>query len=177
MSIPSQAKIFFSVLLLVALVAIVPKILAVEAESQSRRIGAFSFQERLDEFTDEDRSLIYSYDENNDNSLDWRCMEDGLNVVVDFETYYTGDEDEDILVRYRFDDKPASEHEYWRLLNNNEAAYIRMNQVTTFTRAALASGEVLMELVDPADDETLRFRIPLNGLREALDQLPCSRRF
>ena len=175
MSIPSQAKIFFSSLVLVALVAIVPKILAVEAESQSR-IGAFSFQERVDEFTDEDRSLIYSYDENNDNSLDWRCMEDGLNVVVDFETYYTGDEDEDILVRYRFDDKPASDYDYWRLLNNNEAAYIRMNQVATFTRAALASGEVLMELVDPADDETLRFRIPLNGLGEALDQLPCTPR-
>ena len=175
MSIPSQTKTFFSILLLVALVAIVPKILTAEAGSQSRsRIGAFYFLEQLDDFTDEDRSLIYSYDEDNDNSLDWRCMEDGLNVVVDFDTYYGGDEDDDILVRYRFDDQPATEHEYWRLLTDKEAAYIRMNQVATFTRTALASGEVLMELVDPTDDETLRFRVSLNGLREALSQLPCT---
>ena len=69
MSIPSQTKTFFSILLLVALVAIVPKILTAEAGSQSRsRIGAFYFQENIDEFTDEDRSLIYSYDENDDKS-------------------------------------------------------------------------------------------------------------
>ncbi len=177
MSIPSQAKTFFSILLLVALVAIVPKILTAEAGSQSRsRIGAFYFQENIDEFTDEDRSLIYSYDENDDKSLDWRCMEDGLNVVVDLDQHYAGDEDEDILVRYRFDDQPATEHDYWRLLNDKESAYIRMNQVAAFTRAALASGEVLMEAVDPADDETLSFRIPLNGLREALSRLPCTPR-
>ena len=64
--------------------------------------------------------------------------------------------------------------EYWRLLDSNETAYIRMNKVSAFTEAALASNEVLLEAVDPFDDETIRFRVSLNGLREALGKLTCA---
>jgi hypothetical protein len=168
MSIPNQTKILLSTLLLVASAVIVPQIKAAEV------IGAFTFLEKLDEFTDENRSIIYSFDEEGDKSLDWWCMSDGLNVIIDLNQYFGGDDDDDILVRYRFDDKPAVDFEYWRLLDSNETAYIRMNKVSAFTEAALASNEVLLEAADPFDDETIRFRVSLNGLREALGKLTCA---
>ena len=100
-------------------------------------------------------------------------MEDGLNVVLERGGIYLGDEDRDIQVRYRFAADVPSAWEWWRLLQNNELAYIRMEQVSGFTAAARSSRTVLVEAVDPSDGERRRSRFSLVGLSQALGHLSC----
>ena len=68
----------------------------------TQRIGDFTYYERLDDFDDTERSFIATNGEDG-GLLAWRCLSDGLNVVLNVETYYGGDDDDDIQVRYRFD--------------------------------------------------------------------------
>jgi hypothetical protein len=140
----------------------------------TQRIGDFVFVSGLDDFDDTDRSLIGTSGEDG-GVLTWRCMSDGLNVVLDVETYYGGDDDDDIQVRYRFDRDEASGYEYWRLFpGQNEVSYQRMNQVPGFTLRAELADSVIVEAVDPLDDESNRFTFGLDGFSEALNLLSCA---
>ena len=141
------------------------------------QIGAFRYVPNIDAFDDTDRSLIAVFADDPAEGLPmlyWACMSDGLNVVLNFDQYYGGDSDDDILVRYRFDRTPASDQEYWRLLNSDsDAAYIRMNRVSTFSEQALMASTVVMEATDPLDGESHRFTFSLDGLEAASRKLPC----
>ena len=146
--------------------------------AQDEKIGAFTYSHNLDDFTDEDRRLIITQDLGEDGLLSWRCMSDGLNILLHVGGYMGGDSDDDILVRYRFDKNDPSEFGYWRLLpGQNRIAYIRMNKVDEFTEDALNAAEVVMEAVDPLDSESRRFRMSLTGLNRAIERLPCAERF
>ena len=145
---------------------------------EETRIGEFYYVPNIDEFDDTDRGTIHVLaddpDEGREPMLYWACMRDGLNVVLYFDQYYAGDEDDDILVRYRFDQTPASDQEYWPLLNSDaEAAYIPMSRVSTFSMQALMASRVVMEATDPFDGESHRFRFSLDGLEAASRKLPC----
>jgi hypothetical protein len=141
---------------------------------ETQIVGDFIYRPALDDFDDTDRSLIATSGEDG-GLLAWRCLSDGLNVVLDVETYYGGDDDDDIQVRYRFDQNEASGYEYWRLFPaQNEISYQRMNQVPGFTAQARLADSVVVEAVDPLDDESNRFTFELDGFSEALNLLPCA---
>lgn len=138
------------------------------------KIGDFSYTANLDDFTDEDRSTIATADLDEKGLLAWGCKSDGLNVMIHVGSYMSGDRDDDIFVRYRFDQNPASEFSYWRLFpGQNEIAYIRMDKVDEFTDLAMTADEIIMEAVDPLDDESRRFRMGMTGFTEAINKLPC----
>ena len=49
--------------------------------AQTHEIGDFSYSEMKDEFDDSDRSMITTK-EMEGGSLHWRCMSDGLNIML-----------------------------------------------------------------------------------------------
>ena len=137
--------------------------------------GSFTFVENKDHFDDSDQSFIFTASESSTRgaALLWKCMSDGLNVVYMHGTYFGGDSDNDILVRYRIDENEESDREYWRLLQGKEASYIRMSRVSQFTEEAKNGTEARFEAVDPLDGERLTDVFSLAGLTEALEQLDC----
>ena len=136
--------------------------------------GDFTVSIAYDALTDANSSFILSMAESEEGALGWKCMEDGLNVVLAIGTYYEGDEDNDILVQYRFDDADADPQEYWGLLSGKEMAYIRMASVAPFTGRALEAERIVVRAVDPYDNETRTFVFGVNGLQDALENLPCA---
>ena len=158
---------------LLAIVLSAPHVFA-----QSESIGSFEYFKDLDEFTDEDRSTIMTADEDARGVLIWRCMADGLNVLLNVGGFMGGDRDDDIQVRYRFDANEPSGYQYWRLFpGQNEIAYMRMNNVDSFTIEALASTALVMEAIDPLDNERRRYRMTVSGLKQALGKLSCAEKF
>lgn len=142
------------------------------------RIGSFHIVASNDPFDDSDRSSILNLGtdlERGTPSLAWKCMSDGLNVIVLIGGYMGGDSNDRVRVRHRFDSDPASGEEYWRLLSGNESAYIPMNQVKRFTSRAMTSDQVLIRITDPLDGENRTNTFELEGLRRALQTLPCAR--
>lgn len=136
--------------------------------------GDFTVSIARDALTDANSSFILSMAESEEGALGWKCMEDGLNVVLAFGTYYEGDQDNDILVQYRFDETEPDPQEYWGLLSGKEMAFIRMAKVAPFTGRALDAKRIVVRAVDPYDNETRTFVFGVKGLEDALENLPCA---
>jgi hypothetical protein len=162
--------------LITAACILVPSALHAQASVVQREFeeGDFSVSIAHDALTDANSSFILSIAENEEGGLGWKCMEDGLNVILVIGTYYAGDEDDDIIVQYRFDQAEPEPQEYWALLSGKEMAYIRMDRVAAFTARALTSHRVVVRAVDPYDNETRTFVISMRGLDRALRNLPCA---
>lgn len=151
------------------LAALLPATVAAQAP-----IGDFYFTEDADAFSDEDRSHIFTGDiEGGNEFLGFKCMSDGLNVVLGLGRYYGGDQDDDILVRWRIDDNKPSDRNYWRLFQDHTAAWLRMNRVPEFVREAREGRRVVFRFTDPLDGETHDAQFSLRGLARALAHLPC----
>jgi len=162
--------------LIVAACAIMPSALHAQSSVVQTEFdeGDFNVSIAHDALTDANSSFILSIAENEEGALGWKCMEDGLNVILVLGTYYEGDEDEDIVVQYRFDQDDAEPQEYWELLSGHEMAYIRMDRVLEFTGRALEAQRVVVRAVDPYDNETRTFVVGMRGLEKALHNLPCA---
>jgi hypothetical protein len=141
-------------------------------------IGSFAIIPNKDPITDADRGLVGTVAlDSGDRSalLVWRCMEDGLNVIYQWDRYFGGDSDDDVALVWRFDSEPASNPQWAQLLDKDQdSAWIRMNQVAPFTRAALAAGRVAVRVTDPLDGETITDQFNLDGLQPALRRLSCA---
>lgn len=162
--------------LIAAAWVIMPSALHAQASVIEREFeeGDFSVSIAHDALTDANNSFILSIADNEAGGLGWKCMEDGLNVILVIGTYYAGDEDNDILVQYRFDHDEPGPQEYWTLLSGNEMAYLRMDRVAEFTERARRAHRVVVRTVDPYDNETRTFVISMRGLDSALRNLPCA---
>lgn len=156
--------------------AFMPCVLHAQASVVQREFeeGDFSVSIAQDAMTDANNSFILSIADNEEGGLGWKCMDDGLNVILVIGTYYAGDEDDDILVQYRFDEAEPDPQEYWTLLSGKEMAYIRMDQVAGFTARALEAHRVVVRAIDPYDNETRTFVVSMRGLDRALRNLPCA---
>jgi hypothetical protein len=152
-------------------------VLGAPAAAQGPAQG-FALRVGRDEFDDSDRSFIYTIALNADRSrpeaaLVWRCMDDGLNVMYNFDRSLTGDRDAEVLVRYRIDDLPPTGFEYWGLMTTNKAAWMPMHQIRDFTLVALRSARIVVEVEDPVDHQRVRDTFSLQGLAPALLRLQC----
>lgn len=149
--------------------------LTLEETGAEERIGSFYYFHNQDDFDDTDRSMILTLEADDATpSLGWACTGVGFTVMLNMGSYYGGDRNDRVRVRYRFDQTPASDRENWQLLQNNRSAYISGTRVEDFTDAALAASGVVLEAVDPLDSEIQRFTFSLDGLSDALGRLPCS---
>jgi len=164
--------------MMVAFTLLLSGTLASRAAAQER-VGDFVVVMDRDELDDSNRSYIFTAAVNDTGNrtvgLAWKCMEDGLNILILFGTYFGGDADDEIQVRYRFDDGEPSDIQYWPLLQGNESAYMPMHLIRGFTEQALGAGRVVVRVTDPLDGETLTDTFDLRGLGGALQRLlPCS---
>jgi hypothetical protein len=146
--------------------------------SAQERTQDFQFRVSKDEFDDSERSFIYTLPLAADDSrpkanLMWRCMDDGLNIIYYFDKYLAGDTDENVRVRYRIDDLPATEFEYWGMMTSNEGTWMPMHRVRDFTALAERSARIVVEVEDPLDSERIRDSFSLRGLSTALQLLEC----
>ena len=139
-----------------------------------QRIGDFVYQHDLDDFDDTDRSAILTVGDTEGSGLFWACSARGLTVILISGTFYGGDVNDNIRVRYRFDRNTASGYEDWEQSSNNQGAILPTRMVPDFTVQAVSADSVLVQAVDPVDDERNQFRFGLDGLAEALNLLPCA---
>jgi hypothetical protein len=141
--------------------------------AQEVRIGSFVYVQSADPIDDSNRSFIAAMqpDDDSDAAITWRCMEDGLNVVLEIGKYYGGDDDDEIQVITRVDQDPNSGIVYWPLLQGNTAAYMPMDRVEAFTERAKRARQIAIRAIDPLDGETLTFVFPVLELERALERL------
>lgn len=102
-------------------------------------------------------------------------MSDGLNMLI-MHKYLAGDRDDEVLVRYKIDDQPASESQSWSMYNSSKATMVPMSEVREITERLKVANRLLIRVVDPADSEVLEDSFSLDGLTTALNRLSCYRR-
>ena len=141
---------------------------------QDAEYGDWTYSPSLDAMDDTDRSSIISMSKDEEAAIGFKCMSDGLNFIY-IGSYMIGDEDNEVLVRYRIDKSPAQGPTYWGLFSNNTAAHIPMGEVAAFTEAAKAGSKFVIRVTDPADSQILEYEFSLNGLTRALKLLSCAK--
>lgn len=148
---------------------LVPTVLAAQGDT-----GSFEVSHGKDPIDDTNRSLAMTGPievSDREPAFGWQCMEDGLNIVYVFGTYFGGNDDNEVTIRYRFDDDTPSGTEMWQLLNGNRAVYVPMDQVDAFTRRARAAKLLSIRVTDPLDGETYTDQFHLTGASEAIAQM------
>ena len=88
-------------------------------------------------------------------------------------SYLIGDRDNEVYVRYKFDDEEPSSTKYFDLASNNEVIYFDRSQVSQFTKQAIKAEQVMIRVTDPADSERSTDTFKLSGLEAALKNLNC----
>ncbi len=161
-------------LMIAVVVAVGMPAQAVHAQS-GLRFGSFTYYQKADPIDDSDRSSIVVLPldpvERREARFGWACQADGLNVAFVVGKYLGGDEDNQVLVRYRFDRLPPSEPTYWELSVNQEIAFMPMDVVPIFTQTAKTASKLVVRVTDPTDGEEITHEFALNGLQGALLRL------
>lgn len=159
-------------------IVVVVLLAATLVQGIGEQIGDFHYTHSTDPMDDTDRSNIFTLAKDPGGRsgavLMWKCLSDGLNVAYLFDTYMGGDSDDEVRVRYRVDQKKASDVLYWALAQSNEAAWMPMRYVEAFTEQARAGMKAVLRVTDPLDGETHTDEFGLNGLSVALGRLPCA---
>ena len=159
------------------------------------KIGAFHYFQHKDDFDDTDQSFIFTLEADSrlesllfggaeiasrgvdDNletaALGWVCGGGEMLVGLSLRQPYTGDQDKQILVRYRFDEDDPSMMHAWDLSQNKHAVLPVRNE-PAFTVAAKASNSVIVQAYDPFDGKSNRYRFSLSGFTRALSLLTCA---
>ena len=173
-----------SVAVVLSLVAVIIGVVAQPARaqeiaySQQPIVGAFHFNKRMDAISAEDRSVISTLSMATENGSDriaflmWSCRSNGLNVMYGFGTDM-GRVNDEVIVRYRFADTPATEWERWDLGTGYQQVFMPLADVTEFTHQARSFRTVAVRVRDLEGEVTDVFR--LDSLTEALRVMPCYR--
>lgn len=131
------------------------------------------FNDDYDEFTEKDNSHVMITPSSGVNLvIAWKCFSDGLNILL-AHGWMGGDNDDDVVVMYKFDDEPASSQKWYALQPNNEITIFDVGDVNDFTKKALASQKFLIRVIDPLDKDTITSSFEPKGLADALQKLRC----
>lgn len=141
--------------------------------------GDWTYTVEVDPIDDSDRSLAMTLSPEPSGgeygSLAFKCLVDGLNVMIGWGSYFGGDSDDDVLVVYRFDSEPASSQQYWHLFpGSNEMAWMPMDLVPQFIADAGQHRKVVVRVTDPLDGETKTHTYSLDGAAAMIDRLSCA---
>lgn len=158
-------------LFLVTLITATAGILS-EASAQSMKAGDFTILTSKDPLDDTNRSYAYSASADSVGGLGWKCLGDGMNVILAFSSgYFHEDRGRQVLVRHQFDDKAEAPPSYWTLASSGEAAYLPLHEVEDFTSKARGSRQVVLRISDPVNGETTTFDVSLVKLGAALGRM------
>ena len=109
-------------------------------------------------------------------TLSWTCVLNGVRVLFDQGGH--GDDlanaDGQVVVQYRFGDKPGSPPQYWDLSFSHRGVWVPVAHVATFTREAQSSSEVVIRVTSATLAQRTEV-FSLQGLSEGLPSLPCYR--
>jgi len=150
--------------------------IATASAQEVTKVGSFTIVQALDPIDDSNRSYVMAREEGEESEagLAWRCMADGMNVVLMIGKYFGGDDDDEIQVITRIDQDEHSGMVYWPLLQGNRSAFMPMTRITDFTERAKSAKQIAVRATDPLDGETLTFIFPASGLTQALAKIaPC----
>ena len=158
----------------VAVLALVTSLLVPDALAAQEVASGFDVSRSKDPIDDSNRTIAMTTaieQSDREPAFGWQCMEDGLNIVYHFGTYFGGNDDNEVTIRYRFDETPPSGPEAWQLLAGNRSVYVPMDQVAEFSRLAQEAKLLSIRVSDPLDGETYTDQFNLTGAAEALKQM------
>jgi TonB family protein len=108
-------------------------------------------------------------------TLVWRCSaDDGREVFLLLGTYFGGNSDDQVLVEYRFDSKPASEGVWWNQSTSNRGAFMPSEDVPSFTEHVKRSNRLIIRVTDPLDSETVTYTFSLQGFTAAYRRIEAT---
>ena len=156
-----------SLSLVLALALVAPSV----AAAQVSRAGDFTIVSARDPLDNSNRSLAFAASADEEKGLAWKCLGDGMNVILTFDKWIPDDRGRQLLVRYQFDDQAAPIPDYWTLSPNGMAAYLPLKEVRTFTEMAKSSKRIELRVSNPVRAETYIFNFSLAKLGSALGRL------
>ena len=134
---------------------------------------SFRFTAVIDRVTNEDRSFVVTTTrEAPIQSLAFKCLSDGLNVLYAFDEPLAG-RDAAIRVRMRFPGRPPTKWATWGLMAGKRAAYMLGGNVAAFIDEASRHVSVTLQAVDPRSGKTRTAAFSINGIDEAVRRLGC----
>ena len=155
-------------LLVVALAT--PSLASAQRASQPSKVGDFAVINAKDPLDNSNRSLAFSATADEEKGLAWKCLGDGMNVILTFDKYIADDRGRQLLVRYQFDDA-APVPGYWTLAPDGKAAYLPLADVVAFTETAKSSKRVVLRLNDPVWGDSYTFDFSISKLKSALGRI------
>ena len=161
----------FSLTLLIALAALSPS----AASAQVTRVGDFAVISAKDPLDNTNRSLAFSATPDEEKGLAWKCLGDGMNVILTFDKYIPDDRGRQLLVSRQFDDDAAPVPGYWTLARDGKAAYLPLTEVEEFTELAKSSKRVVLRVSDPIWGDIHTFDFSLSKLKSALGRIGACR--
>ena len=156
-----------SLTLLVALAMLTPSL----AEAQISRAGSFTVISARDPLDNTNRSLAFSATKDEVKGLAWKCLGDGLNVILTFDKYIPDDRGRQLLVRHQFDKQTEPVPGYWTLARDGKAAYLPLKDVAAFTEMAKSSDNVVLRVSDPLWGDIYTFDFSLSKFKSALGRI------
>lgn len=107
--------------------------------------------------------------------LAWKCLGDGMNVILTFDKYIPDDRGHQLLVSRQFDDDTAAVPGYWTLSGDDKAAFLPLKEVQAFTELAKSSKRVVLKVSDPVWGDIYTFDFSLSKLGSALGRIGTCR--
>jgi hypothetical protein len=141
------------------------------ASAQITKAGDFTVISAKDPLDNTNRSLAFSASPDEEKGLAWKCLGDGMNVILTFDKFIPDDRGRQLLVRHQFDHEAAPTPMYWTLGRDGKAAYLPLKDVESFTEMAKSSKRVVLRVSSPLYAETYTFDFSLAKLGSALGRI------
>lgn len=145
------------------------------ASAQITRAGDFTVISAKDPLDNTNRSLAFSASPDEEKGLAWKCLGDGMNVILTFDKYIPDDRGRQLLVRHQFDDQDAPVPGYWTLGRDGKVAYLPLKDIESFTEMAKSSKRVVLLISDPLWGDVYTFDFSLSKLKSALGRIGSCR--
>lgn len=132
--------------------------------------GSFEYYKSVDQTTKSDSSFVATGPD--DYYLAWQCSKGSLRIFVHADHFLNSEDG--IPVAYHFDSLPAVGPTGWNSSEKGTGAFAPHDAIARFTQKALASRKISMTVTD-RKKAVSSYSFELNGLKQALAQLPCAR--
>src|SRR5687768_17403494 len=156
-----------SLTFLLALASLAPSL----ASAQVTKVGDFAVISAKDPLDNTNRSLAFATTPDEEKGLAWKCLGDGMNVILTFDKYIPDDRGRQLLVSHQFDGDAAPVPGYWTLARDGKAAYLPLAEVVAFTELAKSSKRVVLRVSDPLWGDIHTFDFSLSKLKSALGRI------
>lgn len=132
--------------------------------------GAWKFDAGTDPMDDSNRNSVFIIANEGKGLVGVRCMSDGMNVQLNLDKYFVGDEGT-IKVAIRFDSGKVIDGMDWVQSTDRTAAFLPMEGVKDFVTLLKASSKLAVRATDPSDGEQLTFTFNLYGFSAVYPKL------